>query len=298
MEDGPRQAEVHYALALLRTGDPADEGQRKREVDAMLALPSADMRVELAGQHVIALYAKGRVADADRLLADILESSAVQAKVGTILRTLLLPLWVDDALGRHDDAQRLLSRLEGLLRKPGMRPDDVRQVQWILTAHHGIVDAETGKLTEAREERAALKEVPATDTLYRTLVEELTGRIQLREGGPVSDATAASSLPVRVRAAHLAGRTAERDGNDALAEQRYRVLLEMARACANSDLAFVMTCTPYLASGLARLARVQAKLGEVSARAETLRAFDSVWPSPDPSLEPVRIAAQARESTR
>jgi serine/threonine protein kinase/tetratricopeptide (TPR) repeat protein len=296
--DGPRQALVHYALALLRTGKATDEVLRKRQVETILALPSADLRIELGGQHVMALFARGRTADADQLLADLLQGSGVQAKTGTVMRSLLSPLWVDDALGRYDDAQKLLLRLETLLRKPGMVPEDLRQAQWMLTALQGIVDAETGKLSDAHEELRSLSEVTTTETLHRVLAAELTARIQLREGAAVSEEPYGQSLAIRARSAHLAGRAAERDRDDAAAERSYRVLLGMEPECANSDMAVVLTCAPYVASGLARLARLEKRQGRQGEVAQTLRAFDVMWPSPDHNLEPVRMAAEARASER
>jgi hypothetical protein len=285
---------VHYALALLRTGSAADEQLRKRQVDTILALPSADLRIDLGGQHVMALFARGRVAEAEHLLGELFVDGGPQGQTGSIMRTLIPPIWGDDALGRYDEAAKLLVRLEELLRRPDMPPKDLRHAQWSLTALHGIVDAETGKVPEAREELRALSSVTTTETYHQVLVGELTGRIQLREGGPVSELPASAGLVLRVRAAHLAGRVAERDGNDGLAEQHYARLLEMASKCTDSELPAVLICAPWVASGLARLARIQHRLGRKGDVARTLRVFDAVWPSPDADLAPVKMAAEAR----
>jgi serine/threonine-protein kinase len=293
--DGPRLALVHYALALLRTGTAADEELRKHQVSTILALPSADLRLELAGQHVVALYARGRVADGDRLLAQLLEGSAAQARPGTILRSVIPPLWVNDALGRYETAQKLLASLEALLRKPGMSPDKLREAQWYLTAMHGIIAAETGKLADAHDELRSLSEVVTDEPVHHILVAELKERIRLHEGGPPVDPPRETSLGVHVRTAHLAGRLAEQDGDIPAAEKALGSLLHMSRACANTDLPVVLPCAAYVASGLARLARLQRKQGRKEDLARTLQAFDVVWPSPDADLEPVKVAAEARK---
>jgi len=296
--DGPRQTLVHYAMALLRSGLPGDEELRARQVDAMLAIPDADLRVEVTGQHVMALYARGRVGAADTLLASLLRTSTGQAKAGTIMRSLLPPIWVDDALGRYDAAQKHLATLETLFRKPDMGQANLRQAQWMLTALQGIVDAETGKLAEAREELRSLSEVTTSETLHRVLVAELDGRIRLRDGGTVKEVVSGPSLAFRVRAAHLKGRLAERDRDDTAAEKEYEGLASVASECANADLAVVLTCAPYVADGLARLAQLQSRLGRQADAARTLHAFEAMWPSPDVDLAPVRIVAKIRGGNR
>jgi serine/threonine protein kinase len=294
LADGPRQTLVHYAMALLRSGAPGDEELRVRQVASMMAIPNADLRVEAVGQHVMALYARGRAGVADVLLADLLRTSMGMAKAGTIMRCLLPPIWVDDALGRYDDAQRHLGALETLLRKPDMGGDKLRQAQWMLTALQGIVDAETGKLAEAKEELHALSDVTTTETLHHVLVAELDGRIQLHEGGRVTATTSGPSLALRVRAAHLKGRLGERDADDAGAEHGYASLVDVASECSNADLAIVLTCAPYVADGLAHLAQLQMKHGRPDDVARTLGVFDAMWPSPDPGLAPTKIVTLLR----
>jgi hypothetical protein len=296
--DGPRQTLVHYAMALLRSGAPGDEELRARQVDAMLSIPNADLRVEAVGQHVVALYARGRAGAADTLLATLLQTSMGHAKAGTIMRALLPPIWVDDALARYDDAQKHLATLETLFRKPDMGQANLRQAQWMLTALQGIVDAETGKLAEAKDELRSLSDVTTTETLHRVLAAELGGRIRLRDGGPIGATIAGPSLVFRVRAAHLTARVGERDKDAAAAEKGYASLADVASQCSNADLAIVLTCAPYVADGLAHLATLQSKQGRHADAARTLRIFDAMWPSPDPDLGPVKMVAPLRAGTR
>lgn len=264
----------------------------------MMAIPSADLRVEAVGQHVMALYARGRVAAADGLLADLVRTSIAEAKAGTIMRCLLPPIWVDDALGRYDDAQQHLGILETLLRRPDMASDKLRQAQWMLTALQGIVDAETGKLAEAKRELRLLSEVMTTETLHHVLLAELDARIHLHEGGPVKETSLGPSLALRVRAAHLRGRLGERDKDYGAAENGYASLADVASECSNADLAIVLTCAPYVADGLARLAQLQLKRGRQADVVRTLGVFDAIWPSPDPGLAPTTIVTLVRAGTR
>ena len=65
----------------------------------------------------------------------------------------------------------------------------------MLTALQGIVDAETGKLAEAKRELRLLSEVMTTETLHHVLLAELDARIHLHEGGPVKETSLGLSPP-------------------------------------------------------------------------------------------------------
>jgi hypothetical protein len=268
-----------------------------KQVDAMLASYTsvdANLRADAACQVVMAMVARGKVHDADALLHTVLDEhpGAGSPKAGTVARCLLPPLWADDALGRFGDkeARWRLDSLRALFHKPQMIKDDIGDLQRYDTTLHGIAAAETGRLKEAGDELAALQQDPSTETLYQQLVAELSARIALVSGQPVTvrEADSGSRLALRARVAHLQGRVAERDHDDPGASKAYGVLLAMAPECARSDGAVTLPCAAYVADGLARLAALQAKHAQPEGQARTVAAYDALWPNPDADLGPAK----------
>ena len=299
---GPAQSAVHYAMALLRSGVERDAPPLKTLVDSMLAETDPEQRADAACQVVMALYARGKVRDADGLLHAVLDErpGTEPPKAGTSARCLLLPLWVDDALGRfaEKDARWRLDSLRALFHRPQLSKDDIGSLQWSDTALHGLAAAETGHLGEAEQELRSLSEDTATAQLHEILVSDLSARIQLVTKRPVTvrEAQPGAGLALRARVAHLQGRVAERDKDDAAAAKAYGVLATMAPECANSEAAFALPCAAYAADGLARLAALQARHAQPEELARTVAAFDALWPKPDPDLAAAKAIRALRRT--
>jgi serine/threonine-protein kinase len=295
--NGPQRAMVHYALALLRSGTPEDEALRRQQVASMTAIPDPDMRAEVLCQHAMGLYAVAHVAAADALLQEVL-ASAGSTKAGTIVRCLLPPTWSDLPLARYDQAEHRLGLLAKLLVRPEMSRDEVRPAEWMFTALEGAVQAETGKLDEADEHLRALADPSVHEALHAFLKSELEARIQMARGQPVRQTPAVASLSLRARAAHLRGRAGERDGDDAASLAGYGALLDMALECSRSDIPLVLTCAPYVADGLARLARLHLARGRRADAAAVVKVFDAIWRTPDADLAPVVMVQAVRGALR
>jgi hypothetical protein len=299
---GPSQATVHYAMALLRSGTADDEAMLKRQRDSMLAVTDADQRANEACQIAIALYARGRVREADGLLHGVLDPRPGQEppKAGTAARCLLLNIWMDDAIDRlgEKEARWRLDALRDLFHRPQLSKDDIAKFQWQDAALHGIAAAMTGRTAAAEQELRALREERSDVHLHEVLTAELSARIQLVTKQPVAvrEPEASASPLLRARAAHLKGRVAERDKDDDAAAKAYEALLELVSECADGDAALVLAGAPYVADGLAHLAAIQARRGQGEGLTRALAAFDRIWPKPDPDLAPVKLVAASRRA--
>jgi tetratricopeptide (TPR) repeat protein len=300
---GPSEAAVHYIMALLRSGAAHDAVAK--QVDAMLAsytTVDANLRAGAACQVVMAMVARGKVHDADALLHAVLDEhpGTPSAKAGTVARCLLPPLWADDGLGRLGDkeARWRLDSLRALFHKAQMIKDNIEDLQQYDTTFHGLAAAETGHLQEARDELAALQQDPSKEALYPQLVAELSARIALVSGQPVTvpDPDPGARLALRARVAHLQGRVAERDHDDPGASKAYGVLLAMVPECARSDAVVTLPCAAYIADGLARLAALQAKHAQPEDQARTVAAYDALWPNPDADLGPAKAMRALRRA--
>lgn len=281
------QAQVHYAIALLNSGD---EERRRPELEATKVIKSTPDRLSFLCNHVLALQRVGRAREADELLGEAMRvgEAAETSVTGELVRCILWPMWFDGVMERFDPSLDKLAATDKVIVQ-GLNKQDYERAAALRALLAGLREAARGEISLAEVELRRAK--GWSDRLeHRLQLARLIASPSLRAEVPPTF-EAGWSIMQKAQRAQVRGRMFEVMGDPNAAMAAFEELLAMSHDCHHTTRFRDFPCGAYIADGLSRLAALTLAADDTKRARQAVQAFDELWPKPDGDLPPaVRIA--------